>query len=73
MKQAERLVKLMEVDAEIGRLDIRVKEAKGRLDAEKAHRAEILKGCTHQDGKGKPMGEEGMFGVECTICGEKDF
>ncbi len=73
MTQTDRLVKLMEADADIGRLEIKVAEAKGRLTAAQLHRQQLLKGCTHRDGKGKPMGEAGMFGVECTICGEKDF
>ncbi len=73
MTQTDRIIKLAEADAEIGRLEIRVQEAQGRLDAANLRRREIAKGCTHKDGRGFAMGEAGMFGVQCKLCGEKDF
>ena len=73
MKQAERLAKLQEIDGDIGRLKIKVQEAKGRLKDAEGQRAKLLKDCTHRDARGKPAGEAGLFGNECTICQARDF
>ena len=73
MNQAERLRKLKDIDSDIERLEIRVKEAQGRLDAAQAERTKLLKACTHRNAKGKSAWEEGLFGGQCTICLERDF
>lgn len=73
MNQAERLTQLKEIDGDIGRLEIKVKEAEGRLTAAQLRRQQLLKDCTHRKANGRTALESGMFGDECTICLWKDF
>lgn len=74
MTQAERIVKMMEAQADVSRAQIAVDEARGRLDAAEDRLRQLRKACTHRDGHGKstwkPMG---MFGSECTLCLETDL
>jgi len=68
MTQSELIIKLAEVDADIGRQQIALEEATAKLEGLKARRRELEHHCTHRDGRGRSM----VIGIACALCNLED-
>jgi hypothetical protein len=68
MTQADLIIKLGELDADIKRQQIALEEEAAKLEGLKARRRELERNCTHKDGLGFSL----WTGIMCSLCGEVD-